>query len=212
MPDTISATGVVGTTPSLTVGNNGIPRLTFRLASGQRRYNRETGSWENGDTNWYTVVAFRRLAENAERSLAKGERVVVTGRLRVNEWEKEGTRSISVDLIAEGIGHDLAFGTSTYTKSAWSAAVPSTSGAPEGSVADQADAVQTADDSRPAPPAVDADGWALPGARAGDESGALNGAATTQGQTSHGVDPGETADGDRAEPMQLEFATAEPPF
>lgn len=212
MPDTISATGVVGTQPSLTISGNGMPRLTFRLASGQRKYNRDTGAWENGETNWYTVVAFRRLAENAEQSLSKGERVVVTGRLRVNEWEKEGVRNISVDLIADGIGHDLAFGTSTYAKSA-PAAVHTTSAAPDQAAIGQAGPEPEAGGARPAQPAVDADGWALPGALAGDPSAPMRVEATTPGDDSAGGVPvGPADEADEAELAQLEFATAEPPF
>lgn len=204
MPDIISATGVVGTPPSLTIAGSGLARLTFRLASTQRKYNKEASSWENGETNWYTVVAFRRLAENAERSLAKGQRVVVTGRLRVNEWERDGGRVVSVELIADGIGHDLAFGTSVYTRSA------STAPASLSDTAGHADAGVGPGGGSAPKPQVDAGGWALPGGQAADTASSTHGAVRTAEDDAGGDDHAAGAEG--AELAQLEFATAEPPF
>ena len=191
MPDIISATGVVGTQPAMAVVGNGLARLTFRLASTQRKFNREASGWENGETNWYTVVAFRRLAENASRSLAKGDRVVVTGRLRVSEWEREGRHGISVDILAEGIGHDLLFGTSRYSKN------PSATPAQNEQSADG-----PSSDASSAQAKVDADGWALPG-----------GSAETGGDSAEpSLSTADDADDPTAELAQLEFASAEPPF
>lgn len=162
MPDIISAIGVVGTPPSLTIVSNGLARLTFRLGSTHRKFNREANGWENGETNWYTVVAFRRLAENAGSSLAKGDRVVVTGRLKVDDWENGGKHGTTVELLADGIGHDLAFGTSTFTKGAAITPIRTeSSDAPAGDAA-----LQSSER-----PAVDSGGWALPGgANAGSSS------------------------------------------
>jgi single-strand DNA-binding protein len=47
----------------------GVPVASFRLASTPRRYVRKTDTWENGDTQWYAVTAWRALAENCDRSL-----------------------------------------------------------------------------------------------------------------------------------------------
>lgn len=208
MPDIISAIGVVGTPPSLTIVSNGLARLTFRLGSTHRKFNREANGWENGETNWYTVVAFRRLAENAASSLAKGDRVVVTGRLKVDDWENGGKHGTSVELLADGIGHDLAFGTSTFTKGA--AITPIRA---EPSDASAGDAALQA----PEPPAVDSGGWALPGgATAGSSSD------TTPAEAGLAADEGEEADAaidteprtDRPEAGRSEFSPAmvETPF
>lgn len=118
MPDTIYTTGVVATPPDMTIVGNGLTRLTFRLAANQRKYNRATSEWENGETNWYTVVAFRRLAEHARDSVSKLDRVIVAGRLKVSNWEKEDRRGTSVEILADAIGHDLTFGTATFSRSA----------------------------------------------------------------------------------------------
>ena len=53
----------------------------FRLACTPRRFSRRTDSWSDGETQWYTVRAWRGLGEHCERSLRRGDPVVVHGRL-----------------------------------------------------------------------------------------------------------------------------------
>jgi single-strand DNA-binding protein len=116
MTDTITLTGIVATVPRHLTTTDGLPITSFRLASTQRRYDRSSQSWVDGDTNWYTVTAFRRLASNASSSLQKGERVVVTGRLRLREWESGERTGLAVEVEADAIGHDLAWGTAQYRR------------------------------------------------------------------------------------------------
>ncbi len=54
----------------------------FRVASTMKRYDRASGGWTDGDTIYWTVTAWRRAAENARDSLAKGLPVMVHGRVR----------------------------------------------------------------------------------------------------------------------------------
>lgn len=127
MSDTITLTGVVASDPDFN-NANGSARLTFRLASTQRRLNKQTNEWEDVNTNWYSVTAWKRLAENAGTSLAKGDRVIVSGRLTIREYDrKDGSKGTSVDINAETLGHDLFWGTTRYTK-----AGSSSSAAPSG--------------------------------------------------------------------------------
>ena len=52
-----------------------------------------TDSWEDGDTQWYAVNAWRALAENCDRSLRRGDPVVVHGKLSAHVWtNKAGPR------------------------------------------------------------------------------------------------------------------------
>ena len=118
MSDTITVTGIVATDPRSIVTSTGVPISSFRLASGQRRYDRQTQAWVDTDTNWYTVSTFRQLADNVERSVKKGEHIVVTGRVRVRFWENAERSGTSVDIEAESLGHDLLWCTSTSTRNA----------------------------------------------------------------------------------------------
>jgi single-strand DNA-binding protein len=117
MTDTISLTGLVATTPKHVVTATGLSVTSFRFASTQRRYDRAEQKWVDGDTNWYTVATFRQLATNVVASVQKGQRVLVTGRLRVRDWATEDKRGTNVEIDAEAVGHDLSWGTTTFTRS-----------------------------------------------------------------------------------------------
>ena len=113
MSDTITIVGTVGTDPEKK-NPNGVPITTFRVATKDRRFDRTTGAWIDGETNWYTASAYRRLAEHAFESLHKRDRVILTGRLRVRHWDTGEKRGTSVDIDVDAIGHDLLFGTTTF--------------------------------------------------------------------------------------------------
>ncbi|QEE61499.1 single-stranded DNA-binding protein [Salinibacterium sp. dk2585] len=116
MTDTITLTGLVATEPKHLTTSEGLPITSFRLVSTQRRYDRAAQSWVDGDTNWYTVTAFRRLASNASVSLQKGQRVLLTGRLRLRDWQSGDRSGLTVEVEAESIGHDLMWGTASFSR------------------------------------------------------------------------------------------------
>ena len=124
MTDSITLTGFVGSDPKHFVTSEGLAITSFRLASSQRRFDRSKNAWVDGDTNWYSVTAFRQLANNTFGSVQKGNAVVVTGRLRVRVWEAGGRKGINVDVEADAIGHDLTWGTAAFSRTTIVAAVP----------------------------------------------------------------------------------------
>ncbi|GAB2516839.1 single-stranded DNA-binding protein [Paramicrobacterium agarici] len=115
MADTITVTGVVGTVPQLGDAA-GTPVCNFRLASSLRRYDKQSGKWTEYGTNWYSVGAYRYLGKNVAASVNKGDRVVVTGRVRLREWSNQTASGMTVDIDATSVGHDLTWGTTTYRK------------------------------------------------------------------------------------------------
>ncbi|WP_438855652.1 single-stranded DNA-binding protein [Agromyces sp. M3QZ16-3] len=116
MSDLVTITGVVGSDPRHTVTATGLPITNFRLASTRRFFDRATGAWTDGETNWYTVSSFRQLALNSARSLRKGERIVVHGRLRIRAWETGERSGTAIEIDADAIGHDLSWGVAVYSK------------------------------------------------------------------------------------------------
>ncbi len=116
MNDSLSTRGLVATVPNHIVTTEGLPITSFRLAASQRKFNRSTQSWENGETNWYTVTAFRQLAINIAACVAKGDRIVVSGRLSVRDWESGDRSGTVVEIDADAVGHDLTWGTATYSR------------------------------------------------------------------------------------------------
>lgn len=115
--DLITVVGVVGTVPYVKNLPNGTPVVNFRLASGRSRFDSSEQKWIETGTNWYSVAGYRQLAQNLAASLNKGDHVVVSGRLRIREWTAGEKRGIAVDIEADAIGHDLRWGTSSFTRS-----------------------------------------------------------------------------------------------
>lgn len=116
MNDTITVIGNIATPPERKVTPNGVVITSFRVASAQRRYDKNAGSWVDEHTNFYGVSTFRSLAEHAYDSLHKGERVIVTGRFRLREWDNGERKGVSADIDAEAVGHDLLWGTSKFRR------------------------------------------------------------------------------------------------
>ncbi len=116
MSELITISGLVATTPRHLVTQDGLPITSFRLASAQRRFDRNQNRWIDGETNWFTVTSFRQLAINASESVNKGDRIVVTGKLRVRDWDNGERSGTSVEIDADAIGHDLSWGTATFVR------------------------------------------------------------------------------------------------
>lgn len=116
MSDIVTIVGKVATDPNRAQLGGGASVTNFRLASTHRRFDQATQSWVDSGTNWYSVAAYRRLGEHAKASLRTGDSVIVTGRLRIRNWESNGKTGTSVDIEAEAIGHDLRWGTSAYLR------------------------------------------------------------------------------------------------
>ena len=117
MNDTvITVQGNVGSDVRQVVTAKGAVLTSFRLASTPRSPDRETGEWVDGTTTWYSVVAWRNLADNIASSLTKGDPVLVHGRLRTVAWERDGRSGETLEIEALSVGPDLNRGRATYRR------------------------------------------------------------------------------------------------
>jgi single-strand DNA-binding protein len=116
MSEIVTVAGLVATTPRHLVTQDGLPITSFRLAASHRKFDRATNKWIDGETNWFTVTAFRQLAINVAGSVSKGERILVTGKLRVRDWDNGERVGTSVEIEADSVGHDLCWGNSAFTR------------------------------------------------------------------------------------------------
>lgn len=116
MSESITVVGLVATTPRHLVTQDGLPITSFRLASSHRKFDKTENKWIDGDTNWFTVTAFRQLAINAAGSIAKGDRLLVSGKLKVRDWDNGERAGTSVEIEADSLGHDLCWGSSVFTR------------------------------------------------------------------------------------------------
>lgn len=119
MTDIITVRGYVATEVRLTLAQSGLPIAGFRMCATERRFDRATDAWVDGHTNWYSVSMFRQLATNAGASIKKGDRVIVTGRLRIRPWSTaDGRTGTAVEIDADSAGHDLMWGTANFRRTA----------------------------------------------------------------------------------------------
>jgi single-strand DNA-binding protein len=98
---------------------NGHKRCGFRLFARERRFDKEAQQWVDGDKVFLQVICWRKLAENVAASLSRGDSVVVTGRLTLNEWEAEGELRSRMELEARAIGPDLSRCTALVHRQMW---------------------------------------------------------------------------------------------
>ena len=112
---TITVAGNLVTDVELRTTSRGDALGRFRLASTATRFDRASGRWVDGDTTFWNVTMWRRLAENAQASLLKGQPVVVQGRVRQRTVDRAVAEAPGVtmpvtftDLEATHVGLDLA--------------------------------------------------------------------------------------------------------
>ena len=187
MNDTvITVLGNVGSDIRQVVTAKGALLTSFRLASTPRWSDKQTGEWVDGTTTWYSVVAWRNLADNVAASLDKGDPVLVHGRLRTVAWERDGRTGETLEIEALSVGPDLNRGRATYRRVIRPGAArthqdsveterPATTGTDDGSAADGSAADGDATDLAAAVATLD-DVEEAPGYRHPAEQDALVGA------------------------------------
>lgn len=111
----VTVAGNVGTTLEWReVGPSG-GRAVFSLAHTPRV--RRDGEWSDGETTWYRVTCWRRLAEHVRESVRSGQPVVVGGRLTTQRWQtRDGAPRQDFEIEAQWVAHDLRLGTAEFTK------------------------------------------------------------------------------------------------
>jgi len=94
--------GNVGTDPEMRFTPNGNPVTSFRIAT-NRIFNTPDGERKQ-ETEWFTVIAWSKLAESCNQFLTKGQRVYVEGRLRTRTWEgQDGQKRSKVEVVANRV-------------------------------------------------------------------------------------------------------------
>lgn len=94
--------GNVGSDPEMRFTPKGDPVTSLRIAT-NRVYTTADGERKE-ETEWFTVVAWSKLAEQCNQFLTKGQRVYVEGRLSTRSWEsQDGQRHYRTEVVAERV-------------------------------------------------------------------------------------------------------------
>lgn len=102
--------------PELRFTPTGHAVATFSVAVSHRKRD-EQGEWQDVRDGFFRVTCWRELAENVSRSIRKGARVMVTGRLRQNSYEdSRGLTRNAVQIEAADVGPSLRFAKASVEK------------------------------------------------------------------------------------------------
>lgn len=113
----ITVVGNIVADPELRYTPNGAAVANFRVASTPRRYDQQAGQFVDGEPLFLTCNVWRQPAENVANSLNKGDRVIVTGRLRQRSYEdRTGERRTVFEIEVEEVGPSLRFATAEINK------------------------------------------------------------------------------------------------
>jgi len=91
--------GHLGADPELRYTPAGLAIASLRIATSETWKDKQTGEKQER-TEWHRVEAFGRLAEIIGEYLKKGAQIYVEGKLRTDEYEKDGVKRWSTKIIA----------------------------------------------------------------------------------------------------------------
>ena len=101
---TITFTGNIGKYHGLKFSNDGKPRASFSAAE-TARVKDQSGQWVDGGTTWFNVTLFGHAAEALDAAIPDGKgRVIVSGRMSTREYEHNGEKRESLDVVADTVG------------------------------------------------------------------------------------------------------------
>jgi len=92
--------GNLGADPETRYTPSGTAITSIRIATSESWKDKQTGEQQER-TEWHRVEFFARLAEIAGEYLKKGSQVYIEGKLRTDEYEKDGIKRYSTKVIAD---------------------------------------------------------------------------------------------------------------
>jgi single-strand DNA-binding protein len=111
----ITIVGNLTREPELRFTTGGTATCSFGVAQ-NRRY-MQNNEWVDAPTNFFNVTVWGQYGENVAASLAKGDRVVVKGRLDFRKYtNKDGVEVSTHDIVADEVAPSLRYATAQMTR------------------------------------------------------------------------------------------------
>lgn len=95
--------GNVGRDPEVRYLEKNVAVANFTLATTERGYTMQNGTQVPERTEWHNIVAWRGLAELAEKYIRKGSQLYIDGKIQTRSWEKDGVKRYTTEIYAETI-------------------------------------------------------------------------------------------------------------
>src|SRR5690554_2777014 len=92
--------GNVGGDPEVRYMPNGNAVANVTLATSDSWKDKQTGQQQER-TEWHRVVFFGRLAEIVGEYVRKGSKLYIEGRLQTREWEKDGVKRYTTEIVVD---------------------------------------------------------------------------------------------------------------
>jgi single-strand DNA-binding protein len=113
----ITVIGNITGDPELRFTPSGAAVANFTVASTPRQFDRQSNEWKDGETLFMRCSVWRDAAENVAESLARGTRVIVSGRLKSRSYEtKEGEKRTVVEMEVDEVGPSLRYATAKVNR------------------------------------------------------------------------------------------------
>ncbi|MFS2103631.1 single-stranded DNA-binding protein [Ralstonia sp. Ralssp135] len=92
--------GNLGADPETRYMPSGDAVTNIRVATTDRYKDKASGEMKEA-TEWHRIAFFGKLAEIAGQYLKKGSPVYIEGKLKTRQWEKDGQKQYSTEIVAE---------------------------------------------------------------------------------------------------------------
>jgi len=95
--------GTCGQDPEVRYLPNSNAVTNLSLATSEQWTDKQTGQ-KVEKTEWHRVILFGKIAEIAGEYLRKGSQVYIEGKLQTREWEKDGIKRYSTEVVVDQRG------------------------------------------------------------------------------------------------------------
>lgn len=113
----VTIVGTITADVELRFTSSGAAVASFTIAANDRKFDRDSGGWKDGDATFLRCTLWRQAAENAAESLTRGTRVLATGSLRQRSYEtKEGEKRTVFEMDVDEIGPSVKWATVKVNK------------------------------------------------------------------------------------------------
>lgn len=111
----ITLTGRLTKDPELRFSATGMAVANMSVVTSRRA--KVNDEWTDLDVTYWSVAAFKQLAENVGESLRKGDAVIVTGKMKSRQYDdREGNKRTVWEVTADHVGADLSRATANITR------------------------------------------------------------------------------------------------
>jgi len=113
----VTLVGYVAQEPNIRTTKTGKTVTDLRVGIAPRYKDQATGEWRDGQSSYFTVSCWDRLANHVRASMHKGEPVLVRGKLKTSTFEdRDGRPRTETRITADTVGHDLSRGVANYIR------------------------------------------------------------------------------------------------